>query len=47
MTVGDEVEFDFDSQVDPGETPIPPNYIKIVPGGPDVREHFSTRLVRS
>lgn len=35
QTVGDEVEFDFDSQVDPGETPISPNYIQIVPG-PDV-----------
>jgi hypothetical protein len=37
QSVGDEVEFDFDSQVDPGETPIPPNYIQIVPGGPDVK----------
>jgi hypothetical protein len=37
QSVGDEVEFDFDSQVDPGETPIPPNYIRIVPNGPDVR----------
>jgi hypothetical protein len=35
-TIGDEVEFDFDSQVDPGETPIPANYIRIVTGGPDV-----------
>jgi hypothetical protein len=34
-TIGDEVEFDFDSQVDPGETPIAPNYIQIV-NGPDV-----------
>jgi hypothetical protein len=36
-TIGDEVEFDFDSKVDAGETPIPANYIQIVPGGPDVR----------
>ena len=36
-TVGDEVEFDFDSEVDPGETPIPANYIQIVQGGPDVQ----------
>jgi hypothetical protein len=37
VTVGDEVEFDFDSEVDPGETPIPANYIQIVQGGPDVQ----------
>jgi hypothetical protein len=34
-TIGDEAEFDFDSQVDAGETPIPANYIQIV-NGPDV-----------
>lgn len=35
-TIGDEVEFDFDSQAGPGVTPIPANYIQVVPGGPDV-----------
>jgi hypothetical protein len=35
--IGDEAEFDFDSKVDPGETFIPANYIRIVPGGPDVQ----------
>jgi hypothetical protein len=43
QTIGDEVEFDFDSKVDPGETFIPANYIQIVPGGPDVRGEILNR----
>jgi hypothetical protein len=36
QTVGDEVEFDFDSNTEPGATRIPADYIKIVQG-PDVQ----------
>jgi hypothetical protein len=42
QAVGDEVELDFDSNVDPGETPIPADFIKIVPGGPDVQGEILT-----
>jgi hypothetical protein len=42
QTIGDEVEFDFDSKVDPGEVFIPADYITIVPNGPDVRGEIFT-----